>query len=330
MKAIVVHSEKGTVDLIWEEIPDVSPGPDDVLLDIHATAVNRADLLQARGLYPAPPGDSPILGLELAGQVQAVGRKVEAWVPGDRVCALAPGGGYAEQAVLPQGLLIPLPDSWSYVRGAAVPEVWLTAYSNLCQEGAMRAGENVLVHAGASGVGTAAIQIGRELGARIVVTAGSDKKLARCRDLGAVMAINYQRDDFAAAVMTVTDNQGVDLILDCVGGPYLEKNIAVLKPYGRLITIGVLGGATASLDMAAVLMKSLTVKGTRLRARSREEKAHLTREFRDRIWPLMVAGKITPVVDRVFPITSAGAAHQYVKENRNIGKVILEVRPALQ
>ena len=330
MKAIVVHNEKGTVDLIWEEIPDVSPGPDDVLLDIHATAVNRADLLQARGLYPAPPGDSPILGLELAGQIQAVGRKVEAWVPGDRVCALAPGGGYAEQAVLPQGLLIPLPDRWSYANGAAVPEVWLTAYANLCQEGAMRAGETVLVHAGASGVGTAAIQIGRELGTRIVVTAGSDKKLARCRELGAVLAIDYQRDDFAAAVMTFTDNQGVDLILDCVGGPYLEKNIAILKPYGRLITIGVMGGTKASLDMAAVLMKSLTVKGTRLRARSREEKVHLTREFKDRIWPLMVAGKIAPVVDRVFPITSAGVAHQYVKENRNIGKVVLEVRPALQ
>jgi tumor protein p53-inducible protein 3 len=330
MKAIVVHNEKGSVDLIWEEIPDVSPGPDDVLLDIHATAVNRADLLQARGLYPAPPGDSTILGLELAGQIQAVGKNVETWVPGDRVCALAPGGGYAEQAVLPQGLLIPLPDSWSYAKGAAVPEVWLTAYANLCQEGAMRAGETVLVHAGASGVGTAAIQIGRELDTRIVVTAGSDKKLARCRELGAVLAINYQRDDFAAAVMTFTDNQGVDLILDCVGGPYLEKNIAILKPYGRLITIGVMGGTKASLDMAAVLMKSLTVKGTRLRAKSREEKVHLTREFRDRIWPLMVAGKITPVVDRVFPISSAGVAHQYVKENRNIGKVVLEVRPALQ
>ena len=330
MKAIVVHNHKDAIDLIWEEIPDVAPGPDDVLLDIHATAVNRADLLQARGLYPAPPGDSPILGLELAGQIQAVGRNVEAWVPGDRICALAPGGGYAEQAVLPQGLLIPLPDSWSYVRGAAVPEVWLTAYANLCLEGAMRAGETVLVHAGASGVGTAAIQIGRELGARIAVTAGSDQKLARCRELGAVLAINYHLDDFAAAVMSFTDNQGVDLILDCVGGPYLEKNIAILKPYGRLITIGVMGGAKASLDMAAVLMKSLTLKGTRLRARPREEKTQLTREFRDRIWPLLVAGKITPVVDRVFPITSAGAAHQYVKENRNIGKVILEVRPGGQ
>jgi putative PIG3 family NAD(P)H quinone oxidoreductase len=330
MKAVVVHHHKGAVDLIWEEIQDVTPGPDDVLLDIHATAVNRADLLQARGLYPAPPGDSPILGLELAGQIQAVGRNVDAWVPGDRVCALAPGGGYAEQAVLPQGQLIPLPDSWSYTRGAAVPEVWLTAYANLCLEGTMRAGETILIHAGASGVGTAAIQIGRELGARIAVTAGSDKKLDRCRELGAVMAINYHLDDFAAAVMSFTGNQGVDLILDCVGGPYLEKNISILKPYGRLITIGVMGGAKASLDMAAVLMKSLTLKGTRLRARSREEKAQLTREFRDRIWPLMVAGKIAPVVDRVFPITSVTLAHQYVKENRNIGKVILEVRPGSQ
>ena len=191
----------------------------------------------------------------------------------------------------------------------------------------MQAGETVLIHAGASGVGTAAIQIGRELGARVAVTAGSDEKLARCRELGAAITINYKSDNFGQAIMSLTDNQGVDLILDCIGGPYLEQNLATLKPYGRLITIGVLGGTKAPLDMAAVLMKSLTLKGTRLRARSREAKAQLTRQFRDRIWPLMVAGKITPVVDRVFPITAAGRAHQYVKDNRNIGKVILEVRP---
>lgn len=327
MKAIVVHTDKGAIDLSWEEISGVLPGPDDVLLDIHATAVNRADLLQARGLYPAPPGDSPVLGLEVAGQIQAVGTAVEAWVPGDRVCALALGGGYAEQIVLPQGLLIPLPDPWSYVMGAAVPEVWLTAYSNLCMEGAMRTGETVLIHAGASGVGTAAIQLSCELGARVAVTAGSDEKLTRCRELGAVITINYKSGNFDQAIMSRTDNQGVDLILDCIGGPYLEQNLSILKPYGRLITIGVMGGTRAPLDMAAVLMKSLTLKGTRLRALSREAKAQITRQFRDRIWPLMVAGKITPVVDRVFPITSANLAHQYVKDNRNIGKVILEVRP---
>ena len=314
MKAIVVHTDKGAIHLSWEEISGVSPGPDDVLLDIHATAVNRADLLQARGLYPAPPGDSPILGLEVAGQIQAVGTAVKAWVPGDRVCALALGGGYAEQIVLPQGLLIPLPDQWPYVLGAAVPEVWLTAYSNLCMEGSMQTGETVLIHAGASGVGTAAIQIGHALGAQVAVTAGSDEKLARCRELGAAITINYKSDNFDQAILSLTDNQGVDLILDCIGGPYLEQNLSILKPYGRLISIGVMGGTQAPLDMAAVLMKSLTLKGTRLRARSRKAKKQITRQFRDRIWPLLVAGKITPVVDRIFPVASANLAHQYVKD----------------
>jgi len=325
MKAIVVHSSQSVVDLSWEDVSDPQPGPHEVLLDIHATAVNRADLLQARGLYPPPPEDSPILGLEVAGKIKSVGANIEAWKPGDRVCSLALGGGYAEQAVLPEGLLIPLPQDWTYVMGAAVPEVWLTAYSNLCREGAMQAGDTVLIHAGASGVGTAAIQLAREWDARAIVTAGSAKKLERCRELGAA-AINYHDDDFAEAVMDLTDQQGVDLLLDCIGGAYLEKNIAVLKPYGRLITIGLLGGATGRLDMAAVLMKSLTLKGTRLRARTRDEKTALTRQFRDQVWPLMVAGKITPVVDRVFPITAAGQAHAYIEQNQNIGKVILEVR----
>jgi len=325
MKAIVVHSSQSVVDLSWEDVSEPQPGPHEVLLDIHATAVNRADLLQARGLYPPPPEDSPILGLEVAGKIKSVGANIEAWKPGDRVCSLSLGGGYAEQAVLPEGLLIPLPQDWTYVKGAAVPEVWLTAYSNLCREGAMQAGDTVLIHAGASGVGTAAIQLAREWDARAIVTAGSAKKLERCRELGAA-AINYHDDDFAEAVMALTDQQGVDLLLDCIGGAYLEKNIAVLKPYGRLITIGLLGGATGRLDMAAVLMKSLTLKGTRLRARTRDEKTALTRQFRDQVWPLMVAGKITPVVDRVFPITAAGQAHAYIEQNQNIGKVILEVR----
>ncbi|MGD9331282.1 MAG: NAD(P)H-quinone oxidoreductase [Desulfobacterales bacterium] len=327
MKAIVVRPQEGIAALSWEEIPDLAPGPGEILLDIHATGVNRADLLQARGLYPPPPGESPILGLEAAGRIAAVGADVEVWQPGDRVCALVPGGGYAEQVVLPQGLLIPLPDDWSYVQAAGVPEVWLTAYSNLCMEGSIQAGETVLIHAGASGVGTAAIQLGRELDARIAVTAGSEKKLARCRKLGAKLAINYREEDFSEAVNRFTENQGVDLILDCIGGPYLERHLALLRPYGRLISIGLLGGVSAPLDMAALLMKSLILKGTRLRARSPDAKVQITREFRDHIWPLLVAGKITPVVDRVFPITSADQAHQYVYDNRNIGKVILEIRP---
>lgn len=327
MKAILVRPRGGTYELSWEEVPHLSPGPNEVLLDVHATAVNRADLLQARGLYPAPPEDSPILGLEVAGQIRALGQGVEGWQPGDRVCSLAPGGGYAEQAVVPHDFLIPLPKEWSYLLAAAVPEVWLTAYSNLCLEGKMRAGETVLIHAGASGVGTAAIQIGREWGTRVVVTAGSGNKLKRCRELGASQAIDYREENFADAVMAATDQQGVDLILDCVGGSYLARNIALLRPYGRLITIGLMGGTRGTLDMAAVLMKSLTVKGTRLRARSREEKGALTQKFRDHVWPLLVAAKVGPVVDRVFPIRAAGQAHAYLKENQNIGKVVLEVRP---
>ncbi len=326
MKAIVVRSSQDVVDLSWEDVSDPEPGPDEVLLDIHATAVNRADLLQARGLYPPPPEDSPILGLEVAGQIKSVGSRVVAWKPGDRVCSLALGGGYAEQTVLPEGLLIPLPKDWTYVMGAAVPEVWLTAYSNLCREGALQTGQTVLIHAGASGVGTAAIQLAREWGAQVIVTGGSAKKLARCRELGASGAINYHEENFAEAVMSLTEHQGVDLILDCVGGSYLGKNIAVLKPYGRLITIGLMGGTKGTLDLAAVLMKSLTLKGTRLRARSREEKADITHQFRDRVWPLMVAGKIYPIVDHVFPIADAGQAHEYVKKNKNIGKVVLNVR----
>jgi putative PIG3 family NAD(P)H quinone oxidoreductase len=326
MKAIVVRSSQDVVDLCWEGVSDPEPGPDDVLLDVHATAVNRADLLQARGLYPPPPEDSPILGLEVAGQIKSVGSRVEAWQPGDRVCSLAPGGGYAEQTVVPEGFLIPLPKDWTYVMGAAVPEVWLTAYSNLCREGALQAGESVLIHAGASGVGTAAIQVAREWGAQIIVTGGSAIKLAHCRELGAAGTINYHEENFAEAVMSLTDHQGIDLILDCVGGSYLEKNMTVLKPYGRLITIGLLGGTTGTLDLAAVLMKSLTLKGTRLRARSREEKTEITHQFRDQVWPLMVAGKINPIIDRVFPIADAGQAHEHVKKNENIGKVILKVR----
>lgn len=326
MKAIVVQPDAESPGMSWEEVADVVPGLTEVLVEVYATAVNRADLLQARGLYPPPPGDSRILGLELSGCILTVGRSVQGWRPGDRVCALAPGGGYAERAVLPQGLLMPLPDDWSYQEGAAVPEVWLTAYTNLCLEGGLKNGQTLLVHAGASGVGTAAIQLGKELGARVLVTAGSVEKRRRCRELGAAWAIDYQREDFAEAVMAFTDGEGVDLVLDCVGGPYLARHIGILKPYGRLITIGVMGGSRGSLDLAAVLMKSLTLKGTRLRARSRQEKAAITRRFRDRFWPLLVAGKMAPVVDRVFPITAAVEAHQYVRENRNIGKVILEVR----
>ncbi len=325
MKAISIHHDEQRVQLLWEDAPDPVYGADEVLVAVKATAVNRADLLQARGFYPPPAGDSDILGLEAAGEIVAVGAAVEAWRPGDRICSLVPGGGYATLVAVPQAWLIPLPDSWSYAQGAAVPEVWLTADTNLFMEGGLKASETVLIHAGASGVGTAAIQLASETGARVAATVGSDPKRTICRELGADIVINYQTEKFGEEIPARTRGRGIDLVLDCVGGAYLSDHIRLLNPYGRLINIGLLGGAQASIDMAAVLMKSLTLKGTRLRARSKIEKGQITQAFRDRFWPLLVAGKLHPVIDRIFPIAEVDAAHAHVKANRNCGKVILEV-----
>ena len=327
MQAIAIQQERQGVHLVWTKAADPVCGPEDVLVAVKATAVNRADLLQARGRYPPPPGDLDILGLEAAGEIVAVGEKVMAWKPGDRICALTAGGGYAELAAIPQEWLIPLPDSWSFAEGAAVPEVWLTADTNLFQEGGLTKGETVLIHAGASGVGTAAIQLACEMGAHTAVTAGSPLKLDACQKLGAAITVNYQSENFHEVIQAQTNGEGVDLVLDCIGGPYLETHIRLLKPYGRLINIGLLGGTHASIDLAAVLMKSLTLKGTRMRARSRRAKGLATRRFRDRFWPLLVAGKLRPIIDRIYPITAADEAHAYVKANRNIGKVILAVAP---
>lgn len=326
MKAIQCRSDAAAApELRWEDVPDPVPGDLEVVLEIVATAVNRADLLQARGLYPPPPGESPILGLEAAGRVAALGGKVRGWSLGDRVCALVPGGGYAERCAVHHALLMPLPQEWSFAQGAAVPEVWLTAFSNLFLEGGLAAGQTVLIHAGASGVGTAAIQLAAAAGARVAVTAGAEAKLAHCRALGAQVAVNYRRDSFAARLQEIG---GVDLVLDCVGGPYLADHLRLLNPGGRLVIIGLMGGRRAEIDLVPVLGKSLRVIGSRLRARPLEEKIAITRAFRERFWPGLARGQLTPVIDRVFPITAAAEAHAYVKANRNIGKVILAVGPA--
>ncbi len=325
MKAISIERGDQGIRLQWKDAPDPVCEAEDVLVAVKATAVNRADLLQARGLYPPPAGDSDILGLEVAGAIVAVGAAVEAWRPGDRVCALAPGGGYASMAAIPQEWLIPLPETWSYSEGAAVPEVWLTADTNLFLEGGLLQEETVLIHAGASGVGTAAIQLAKEVGARVAVTVGSDAKQAICRELGADIVIDYKTEKFVDLIPPANNGQGVDLILDCVGGPYMADHLRLLNPFGRLVNIGLLGGGRTTVDLTAILMKSLTVKGTRLRARSRNAKGLATQAFRDRFWPLLVAGKLRPIIDRCFPIVDADAAHAHVKANRNCGKVILDV-----
>ena len=325
MKAIVVHGDKQNPLLIWEEVPDAVCGSEEVLVQVMATAVNRADLMQARGDYPPPPGASEILGLEMAGVIAALGEDVTDWKVGDRVCALLTGGGYAEKVAVPAQMLLRLPDKWSFAKGTAVPEVWLTAYINLFHEGDLKAGETVLIHAGASGVGTAAIQLAHEADATVFVTAGSAGKLAYCRQLGADFTINYQEEDFLERVMAATNNKGVDLILDPVGGDYLDRNVRALGRYGRLVNIGLLGGSIGQMEVGLLLRNRLTIVGSTLRSRPPAEKVTITRQFESGFWPLLKSGQLEPVIDTTFPIQKANEAHGYVAQNKNIGKVILDV-----
>jgi tumor protein p53-inducible protein 3 len=325
MKGIVVKPGLDGPSLVWEDVANVTFGHDEVLVDIKATAVNRADLLQARGGYAPPPGASDILGLEMAGVIRDVGDEVDGWSVGDRVCALLPGGGYAEQTAVPAEMLLRLPDNWGFEQGAAVPEVWLTAFVNLFLEGDLTAGETVLIHAGASGVGTAAIQLACVAEATAFITAGSEEKLVRCRRLGAELAINYKVEDFLEKVMAATDGKGVDLILDPVGGSYLQRNVKALGRFGRLINIGQLGGPHGEMNMGLLLRNRLRIVGSTLRSRPPAEKIKITSQFEAGYWPLLRSGELKPIIDTVFPIQEAQAAHAYVAQNKNIGKVILSL-----
>ncbi|MDX1688214.1 MAG: NAD(P)H-quinone oxidoreductase [Candidatus Promineifilaceae bacterium] len=326
MKAIVVHRKEGdgAPSLQWEEVADPEYGPEEVLVDVRAAAVNRADLSQARGNYPPPPGVTEILGLEMAGVIDAVGDDVQGWRRGDRVCALLPGGGYAEKAAVHADMLLRLPDDWTFEQGAAVPEVWYTAYVNLFLEGALQEGETVLLHAGGSGVGTAAIQLARESGARVFITAGAPEKLEKGQALGASLAVNYKEQDFTEPVREATGGEGVDMILDPVGANYFARNLRLLKANGRLVQIGLLSGAQAEINLGLVLGKSLRIIGSRLRPRPLSEKIAITRRFEEEVWPLLRSGTVEPIIDSVFPLEEAGKAHEYVREDRNTGKVILQ------
>lgn len=325
MHAIVVRGEPGDPRLVWEVVPDVVYDEDEVLVDVRATAVNRADLSQARGHYPPPPGASDILGLEMAGVIVAVGEEVSDWKVGDRVCALLPGGGYAEQVAVPADMLLRLPNNWTFAMGTAVPEVWFTAYVNLFLEGDLQKGETVLIHAGASGVGTAAIQLAVEADARVFITAGTTEKLAFCRDLGAELTVNYKQQDFLEAVMKATDNKGVDLILDPVGGSYLDRNVRALRRFGRLVNIGTLGGGEGQMNVGLLLGNRLRLIGSTLRSRPPAEKIKITKQFEAGYWHLFKKGALRPIIDTTFALADAQQAHAYVAQNRNIGKVILTI-----
>jgi tumor protein p53-inducible protein 3 len=326
MKAIIIQTDQENKPLAWQEVPTPAYSADEVLVDIYAAALNRADLSQRAGNYPPPPGASPILGLEMAGRIAALGANVTGWQVGDRVCALLTGGSYAERVNVPYQMLVPIPDNWSYEQAAAVPEVFYTAFVNLFMEANLQKGETVLIHGGASGVGTAAIQLVREAGCHAFVTAGTDEKIARCAELGAELAVNYKKEDFAERILAHTNSQGVDVILDNVGATYFERNVRLLKLRGRLVFIGTMSGSQAEINIGALMGRRLHLIGSVLRSRSLAEKVEIKEKFAAQFWPLLLNGTIQPIIDSVYPIGQANEAHQRMAENKNIGKIILKVR----
>lgn len=327
MKALII--DPSTSRMVLGEHPKPEPGPQDLLVKINATALNRADLLQKAGKYPVPEGESPILGLEMSGVVEAVGDRVEAFSPGEAVFGLLPGGGYAEYCVIPEGMAIPKPESLSFEEAAAIPEVFLTAWQALIWEGRIIDNETVLIHAGASGVGTAAIQLAKQLfGATVITTASRQEKLDLCRTLGADLTINYQSDDFPQVIGKELGGNHLNLVIDFVGSPYWEKNIDVMAMDGRMVILSMLGGATVEkMSLVPILRKRLTICGSTLRNRSKPYKEELTRSFWYKSREHLEQGTIRPVIDSVYSWKEVEKAHQRMKDNENAGKIILRVEP---
>lgn len=324
MKAVLVEEETTRLYIGETEKPAVSEN--ELLVKVKATALNRADLLQKRGNYPPPNGASPILGLEASGIVEETGTNVKGWKKGDRVCALLPGGGYAEYTAIPADMAMPMPESFSFEEAAAIPEVFLTAYLNLFRLGELVSGETVLIHAGASGVGTAAIQLVREAGARSIVTAGTQEKRDFCLSLGAGTAIDYKEGPFAPELKEATKDNGVNLILDFIGAPYFQQNIESLAVDGRLVIIGVMGGPKVKeVNLGQLLFRRLKVIGTALRSRPVEDKIDLTKRFSEFAMPRFADGRLKPVIDSVWDWDKADEAHQHMEQNKNTGKIVMRV-----
>ena len=326
MKAITYSKPGGPEVLRLTEVSDPVPTHNQLLVRVRATALNRADLLQRKGKYPQPPGESEILGLEISGEVEAMGSAVRGFAPGDKVFALVGGGGYAERALVDYRMAMRIPEGWSFTKAAAVPEAFFTAQEILFTLGNLNPKETVLIHAAASGVGTAAIQLARETGARVLVTAGSQTKIQKTFKLGANSGCNYKEQDFALWVEEATNGCGVDLILDPIGATHWHQNLQCLREKGRLVLFGLLGGANTDMNLATLLTKRLTLLGTVLRSRPLEEKIAITHHFQKRWLPLLEAGAIHPVIDAAFPLELADQAHAYMEQNNNVGKIILEIR----
>ena len=323
MKAITLPTPGDADALVLAEVPDPRPTAGEVRVKVRAAGVNRADVMQRMGHYDPPPGASPFPGLEVSGTIDAVGDGVDGWSVGDEVCALLSGGGYAELVCVPAGQLLPVPSGTSVEDAAALPEVVSTVWSNVFMTANLLPGQTVLVHGGSSGIGTMAIQLAREVGARIIVTAGSAAKLEACRELGAQVLVNYREQDFVEAVRDATGGAGADVILDNMGAKYLARNVEALAAGGRLVVIGLQGGVKAELDLGLLLRKRGAVIATSLRARPADEKAAIVAAVREHVWPLVEAGRVRPVVHSRHVLADAPAAHRELEESSHIGKILL-------
>ena len=323
MRAISIPAPGGPEVLTLGEHPDPAPGPGQVLIEVAAAGVNRADISQRLGHYPSPPGTSPLPGMEVSGTIAALGHGVADRSIGDRVCALLPSGGYASLVVAEAALLLDVPESMDLVDAAGLPETLATVWSNVFMLAGLRAGETLLVHGGSSGIGTTAIQLARAHGALVATTAGTDEKLAACERLGAEILINYRTEDFVERLLEGTDGRGADVILDAIGGAYLDRNLNALAPRGRLAIIGNQSAARGTVDVRILMSKRLTIHGSTLRARPTEEKAEIMASVRENVWPYVVAGQVVPVIDQRIPFAEAASAHQRLEASEHIGKLLL-------
>jgi putative PIG3 family NAD(P)H quinone oxidoreductase len=326
MIAIEIPNPGGPEVLVPVERPVPAIGPGDVLVKVGAAGVNRPDVLQRQGRYPPPPGITDIPGLEVAGTIEAVGSSVTSWQPGDRVCALVSGGGYAEFCAVPAPQCLPAPRGMDVTHAAAIPETTFTVWTNVFERGALRKGETILIHGGSSGIGTTAIQLAHALGAHVYATAGSAEKCAACESLGAQKAINYRQTDFVSAIKDLTNGHGVDVVLDMVAGDYVQRNIEVLAMNGRLVMIGRQGGVKSEIDVMPILRKRLVLTGSTLRTRSVEEKGALAQSVYQHVWPLFESGAIRVIVHQTFPLPHASEAHRLMESSAHVGKIVLQVQ----
>jgi putative PIG3 family NAD(P)H quinone oxidoreductase len=325
MTAVGIKSPGGPEVLVPEERPVPAPGASEVLIRVRAAGVNRPDVMQRKGQYPPPPGAPDIPGLEIAGEVVAIAGNVTRWKIGDRICALVAGGGYAEYCVTDEATALPMPKGLSFVEAAALPETFMTVWHNVFERGALKAGETLLVHGGSSGIGTTAIMLAKAFGAKVIATAGSPEKCEACRKLGADVAIDYNKEDFVARTKEATAKKGAELILDMIGGDYVDRNFEAAAVEGRIVQIATQKGTKVTIDLRRLMLKRLTHTGSTLRARPVADKAAIARALEAKVWPLLEAGTVRPVIDSTYPLAKASEAHARMETSLHIGKIMLEV-----